>query len=135
MSLHLQQPLKINRQHPNEEISKNTEPLLRHTRLMSNLSNTCITKTISNCFLLPEKIPKALEERQFFKSTATRPFFTKNMKMVETNKKGKKGRSSQSINMGMAATANDFTQILKAKSTVIKQKKLKEFYINREGRK
>lgn len=48
-----QNPLKHSLQLNNSDISKNTEPLLRHQRPVSNLSNTCIAKTITNCFLLP----------------------------------------------------------------------------------
>ena len=55
--------------------------------------------------------------------------------MAQLDKKERKNSKSLAINNSdMCIMHKDFTQILKAKSTVIKQKKLQEFYINREGR-
>ena len=129
MNLPLAESIKITFARNKEDIFKNTQPLIRYNRPISNISNTCLTKTISNLSVLAEKIPKAIQERQFFKSFAARPFFTKNRKMIESNKKREKNQScytdkNQKLN-------EDFGQILKTKSTVIKQTKLKEFYINK----
>lgn len=120
----LSQSLKIKGQCDREDIFKQTEPHFRHKRPISHISNTCITKTITNCCVLPENIPKAIEERQFFKSLAPRPFFSKHRKITESNKKRSKSRALKNNNSDVCFLASDFTQILKAKSTVIKHKKL-----------
>jgi len=51
-----------------------------------------------------------------------KPFYTKNRKLISIKSKKEE------------PLPNGFKNILRAKSTVIKQKKLQEFYINREGR-
>ena len=51
-----------------------------------------------------------------------KPFYTKNRKLICM-----KSKQTNPV-------PNGFKNILRAKSTVIKQKKLQEFYINREGR-
>lgn len=51
-----------------------------------------------------------------------KPFYTKNRKLLSA-------KSKQT-----PPVPNGFKNMLRAKSTVIKQKKLQEFYINREGR-
>jgi hypothetical protein len=80
-----------------------------------------ITKTISNYFFKPEKLPLAFEVKAEPK-TASKPFFSKNRRLVEL-----KAKKEDPL-------PNGFKNMLRAKSTVIKQKKLQEFYINREGR-
>ena len=51
-----------------------------------------------------------------------KPFYTKNRKLLSV-------KSKQNPPL-----PNGFKNMLRAKSTVIKQKKLQEFYLNREGR-
>lgn len=51
-------------------------------RPSSHISTNCLTKTIATSAVAPERIPRAIEERQFFKSLAPRPFFSKHRKMA-----------------------------------------------------
>jgi hypothetical protein len=95
-------------------------------RSISQISSTCITKTISNCFFPPEKLPLALEEKQFFRTSTSKPFFAKARKLADAAR----GRKQENPVM----VPNALKNLLRAKSTSIKQKRLQEFYISREGR-
>lgn len=56
--------------------------------------------------------------------------------MADFSKKARnKSNGLKNNNSDAYILPNDFNQILKTKSTVIKHKKSQEFYINREGRK
>ena len=45
--------------------------------------NKSISKTISNYFFKPQKIPQAIEERNHYKTLTAKPFFSKNRKLSE----------------------------------------------------
>jgi hypothetical protein len=74
--------------------------------------------------LPPEKIPRAIEDRQFFKCTATRPFFAKNRKIALSKQKDLRKQSVYNDSSTLLDHSSGFNNVLKAKSTVIKQNKL-----------
>jgi hypothetical protein len=120
--LHLQRAAKI------EDLTRNASVANNPRRSISNISSTCITKTISSHFLKPDKIPQAFEERRHGKNITSKPFFTKNRRVGMSNHRSYKAKGKATM------LSNSFENMLKTKSTVVKHKKLQEFYINREGR-
>lgn len=104
--------------------SKDEDKLFRQTSSASTktcgkkIAQNLITKTISNYFISPDKMLLPSEERQELKCTSNKPFFTKNRKAVESKNRKFKGFENPVV------VPNGFKNILRAKSTVIKQKNL-----------
>ena len=96
---------------PKEKITRNTSSMASRPK-SSSLALTNITKTISNYFFKPEKLPQAFEDKVEFK-TISKPFYTKNRKLLT----GQQKRNN--------FPSNGFKNMLRAKSTVIKQKNLR----------
>jgi hypothetical protein len=88
------------------------------------MSNTCIAKTITSSFIQAEKIPMALGAKGAFRNSSN-CFFVKNRKMNNLRNPSRDEAIRRSLPDG-------FRGILKAKSTMIKHDKLKEFYISHE---
>lgn len=65
---------------PNRDaLSRNVSSVVSRPKT-SSMAAASITKTISNYFFKPEKLPLAIEEKSEFK-TISNPFFAKNRKL------------------------------------------------------
>ncbi len=115
-------------QRPRDQLPRNTSSVNYDPKPRPPIITAPINKTISNYFFQPNKIPPAVEDKPYYKSNSSKPFFAKNRKLLESKNKLGKGVACPAI------VPTSFKNMLRAKSTVIKQKKFQEYYISREGR-
>ena len=98
------------------------QTLFRHSNSIATYSNPSQQKP-----LYPEHIPLALALKHQPSSPYQKPFFGKNRKV----KTAKQHRPSEGLQSPIVP--EKFSSLLRAKSTVVKQKKTEEFYINRDS--
>lgn len=86
--------IKINHHSTEQDFISIPQRVAHNNRPLSNISNKCMTKTISTFFFPTDKIPQSIDERRYQKPFVSKSFYAKNRKMLESSLASKKKKLS-----------------------------------------